>query len=63
MPTCPARRTTAGRCSRGAIDWGKLQPGTKPMAATGTLILAYDDEYSVEYNHQKLRPWWRRDPG
>ncbi len=25
------------------------------------LILAYDDGFSVEYMHRKLRPWWRRD--
>jgi hypothetical protein len=25
------------------------------------LMLAYDDEYSIEYFHRKLRPYWRRD--
>jgi ubiquinone/menaquinone biosynthesis C-methylase UbiE len=25
------------------------------------LMLAYDDEYSIEYLGQKLRPWWRRN--
>ena len=24
------------------------------------MMLAYDDEYSIEYLGQKLRPWWRR---
>ena len=23
--------------------------------------IGYDDEYSVQYNHQNLRPWWRRN--
>ena len=26
-----------------------------------TLILAYDDIYSIEYFHQRLRAWWRRN--
>lgn len=25
------------------------------------LILAYDDLYSIQYNHKNLRPYWRRD--
>ena len=25
------------------------------------LLLAYDDIYSIEYLHQRLRPYWRRD--
>jgi hypothetical protein len=25
------------------------------------LILAYDDEYSVRYFEDNLRPWWKRD--
>ncbi len=25
------------------------------------IMLAYDDEYSIEYLGQKLRPWWRRN--
>jgi len=28
-----------------------------------TLILAYDDLFSVEYMHRKLRPWWFRAHG
>ncbi len=27
------------------------------------LIVAYDDDYAVEYFGTKLRAWWRRDPG
>lgn len=26
-------------------------------------LIGYDDEYAVEYFGQKLRAWWRRDPG
>ena len=34
------------------------QVGTQPVARH--LILAYDDLYSIEYFHQRLRPYWRR---
>lgn len=30
-------------------------------AATETVLIGYDDEWSIEYFRQKLRPWWRRD--
>ncbi len=29
--------------------------------ATRTVMLAYDDEWSIELFHQRLRPWWRRN--
>ncbi|WP_439523006.1 glutaminase domain-containing protein [Marivita sp.] len=28
---------------------------------SGQLLIGYDDEYSIEYFGEKLRPWWRRD--
>jgi hypothetical protein len=28
---------------------------------TRWLMLAYDDQYSIQYLEQNLRPWWRRD--
>ena len=31
-------------------------------ASAGTLLIAYDDEWSIEYFGEKLRPWWRRNP-
>jgi hypothetical protein len=34
------------------------QVGAEPVARH--LILAYDDLYSIEYFHQRLRPYWRR---
>jgi hypothetical protein len=40
------------------FDLGKV--AAEPVARH--LTIAYDDLYSVEYFHQKLRPWWRRDP-
>jgi hypothetical protein len=26
-----------------------------------TILVGYDDEYAIEFFHQKLRAWWRRD--
>lgn len=39
-----------------AFDLGRVEAAP----ATRWLMLAYDDEYSIEYLGQKLRPWWRR---
>ena len=30
--------------------------------AAATLLIAYDDEWSIEYFGARLRPWWRRHP-
>ncbi|MBV9122308.1 MAG: DUF4965 domain-containing protein [Planctomycetes bacterium] len=38
------------------LDLGRV--GATP--ATRTLILAYDDEYAINYFGRKLRPYWRR---
>jgi hypothetical protein len=35
------------------------QAGQQPVSRH--LILAYDDAYSIEYFHQRLRPYWRRN--
>ena len=40
-----------------AFDLGKV--AVQPV--TRTLILAYDDEFSITYFRQKLRPYWRRN--
>ncbi len=40
-----------------AFDLGKVNAGQ----VRSWLMLAYDDEYSIEYLGQKLRPWWRRN--
>lgn len=41
-----------------AFDLGKVS-----APANASLILAYDDEYSIQYLGTNLRGWWRRDPG
>ncbi len=33
----------------------------KQEAASRRMMIAYDDEYSIEYMTHKLRPWWRRN--
>jgi len=40
-----------------AFDLGKV--GSEPVSRF--LILAYDDEYSIEYLGKNLRPYWRRN--
>ncbi|HEX2134886.1 MAG TPA: DUF4965 domain-containing protein [Microvirga sp.] len=39
-----------------ALDLSVAANGT----ARDTVFLAYDDEFSIEYFHRPLRPWWRR---
>jgi hypothetical protein len=39
------------------IDFGKIQSAP----ASRHWLLAYDDLYSIEYFHRKLRPYWRRN--
>ena len=39
------------------FDMGQV--GAQPLARH--LLLAYDDLYSIEYFHQRLRPYWRRN--
>lgn len=53
------------------IDWGylylakpkdfatALKVGAKPVSQM--LMLAYDDEYSIQYMKKNLRPYWRRN--
>lgn len=37
--------------------------GVDASPVTRHLIVAYDDLYSIEYYHRKLRAWWRRAEG
>jgi hypothetical protein len=50
----PANRAPLLAC---VFDMGEV--GAEPVARH--LILAYDDLYSIEYFHQRLRPYWRRN--
>lgn len=40
-----------------SFDLGRVNQKTE----TRWLMLAYDDEYSIQYLEQNLRPWWRRN--
>jgi hypothetical protein len=48
----PARQLAASI----SMDFGKV--GTRPVSRW--LILAYDDQYSIQYFKKNLRPYWRR---
>ena len=45
--------------SAGAISYDFGQVGATPVARW--LMLGYDDEFSIKYFDQNLRPYWRRD--
>jgi hypothetical protein len=47
----------------GVIDLGDVGPAKDEPAASNHFILAYDDEFSVEFFGKKLRAWWRREAG
>lgn len=40
-----------------ALDFGQVEVEVKSRY----LVLAYDDLFSIEYLHQNLRPYWRKD--
>jgi len=52
----PARRTQPTVLAF-SIDLGSLN--TNPVSRT--LMLAYDDQYSIEYFQRREQPWWRRN--
>ncbi len=49
----------ANRAPLMAFVFDMGQVGAEPVARH--LILAYDDLYPIEYFHQRLRPYWRRN--
>ena len=49
----------ARRAPQMAFVFDLRDVGADPV--TRHLILAYDDLYSIEYFHQRLRPYWRRN--
>jgi hypothetical protein len=54
-PGQPARADTMA----GAFVFNLGQVGAKPVSRW--LMLAYDDEYSIQYFKRNLRPYWRRN--
>jgi hypothetical protein len=55
----PSAPRPANRAPQAAFVFDLGQVGEEPVARH--LILAYDDLYSIEYFHQRLRPYWRRN--
>jgi hypothetical protein len=59
-------RTDDSRMPRAANDGWPVMAFTLDLGKVGAqptsrhLILAYDDIYSIEYLHHRLRPYWRR---
>lgn len=41
------------------LPFGRISPSDGSVRKH--FILAYDDIFSIEYLHRKLRPWWRRN--
>ncbi len=41
------------------IELKALKVGPKPVSTW--MMIAYDDLYSIQYNHKNLRPYWRKD--
>ena len=52
----PARRVPAMSLAE-SIELGRV--GTQPISRF--LMLAYDDQYSIEFFERRLQPWWRRN--
>jgi len=61
LPTNRAIQTkpTAANRLAGAVQFDVPKLGSEPQ--TRWLVLAYDDLYSIEFMHNQLRPYWRRN--
>lgn len=57
----PASAPQTGTASNASasLKFKTLEVGNRP--ASRWLMLAYDDEYSIQYFKQNLRPYWRRN--
>jgi hypothetical protein len=42
-----------------SLDFKQMEVGTKPVSRC--LMIAYDDEYSIQFMKKNLRPFWRRN--
>jgi len=58
LPALPAGATNATQAAA-AIAGTIHQLGSKTQSRL--IILAYDDEFSIQYFHKNLRPYWRRN--
>ncbi len=55
----PLPADTSGEALLATLDFKPLKVVFKPVSCW--LMLAYDDEYSIQYFKQNLRPYWRRN--
>ncbi|HEX5220592.1 MAG TPA: DUF4965 domain-containing protein [Verrucomicrobiae bacterium] len=58
----PTRRladSLSGESAIGSLSFKAFEVGSKPVSRW--LIVAYDDEYSIQYMKKNLRPYWRRN--
>ncbi|MGL4241899.1 MAG: glutaminase domain-containing protein, partial [Beijerinckiaceae bacterium] len=55
----PPRKVDYGQEAVLALSF-RLTAG-RDRARSETILVGYDDEYSIEFFGKKLRPWWRRD--
>ncbi len=55
----PTPRTASDRAPVAALAFNVGAVGSQPAART--MMLAYDDEYSLNWMGHKLRPYWRRN--
>ncbi|MDR1280754.1 MAG: DUF4965 domain-containing protein [Opitutaceae bacterium] len=53
----PATINTSWPCMAALVSLGRVSG----IPVSGRVLLAYDDVYSIEFLHRKLRPWWRRN--
>ena len=62
LPTSDDRaqpRTPNDRAPVAALSWSVGQVGAQPVSRTA--MIAYDDEYSLNWMGRRLRPYWRRN--
>ncbi len=55
----PLTRAAAGETTTAWLSFKTFKVSAKPVARW--LLLAYDDEYSIQYMKKNLRPYWRRN--
>jgi len=48
-----------GHSALATLNFADFKVGSKPVSRW--LMLAYDDEYSIQYMKKNLRPYWRRN--
>ena len=54
-------RPVGNRPPNPCLAWTFTADTVAESAVSWQVLLAYDDGFSVEYMHRKLRPYWRRD--